>query len=89
MTANYLVCSVLYDPSLDQRILRWEKTGIYKTRKHSQTENQTDWLVHLWQSPKAKHRFSPTLPSTLNKRNIPDTLVNNEARVNVVSDKCV
>ena len=39
--ANYLVCFVLYDPSLDQRI--FEK----RTRKHSQTENQTDWLVHL------------------------------------------
>ena len=87
MTAKYLVCSVLYDPSLDQRILRWEKTGIYKTRKHS--EIQTDRLVHLWQSPKAKHIFSTTLPSTLNKRNIPGTLVNNKARVNVVSDKCV
>ena len=34
--ANYLVCFVLYDPSLDQRILRKE-----------QDENQTDWLVHL------------------------------------------
>ena len=37
-----------------------EKSGIYETREYSQTENQTDWLVHLWQNPKAKHRFSPT-----------------------------
>ena len=28
--------------------------------------------------------FSPTLPSTLNKKNIPGTLVNNKERVNVV-----
>ena len=36
------------------QVLRWEKTGIYKTRKHSQTENQTDWLVHLKSKGKAQ-----------------------------------
>ena len=59
----------------------WEKN-----KKHSQTENQTDWPVHLWKNPKAKHRFSP---QTLNKRNISGVLVNNKAEVSVVSDKCV
>ena len=51
-SANYLVCFVLYDPSLDQkqRVLRKEQENILKL-------NQTDWLVHLGKNPKTKHRF--------------------------------
>ena len=32
-----------------------------RTKIHSQTENQTDWLVHLTKS-KGKAQISPTLP---------------------------
>ena len=80
--ANYLVCFVLYDTNLDQRI---EK----RRRKHSQTENQTDSLVHFMTKSKGKAQISPTLPKTLNKRNISGITVNNKAPVSVVSDKCV
>ena len=34
---NYLVCFVLYEKNIIEK----------RTREHSQTENQTYWLIHL------------------------------------------
>ena len=74
--ANYLVCVVIYDPSLDQRILRKEQENILKLK----IKPMIGWFIYdIIQ--RQKHRFSPTLPQTLNKRNISGILVNNKARV--------
>ena len=63
--------------------------NIEKRRKHSQSENLIDSLVHFMTKTKDKAQISPTLPWTLNKRYISGILVNNKAPVSVVSDKCV
>ena len=78
--ANYLVCSVLNDPSFDQRLEFIKQENILKLKI-----KLIGWFIY-----DKVQRQSTVFPHiTLIKRTYLFTLVNNKARVSVVSDKCV